>query len=253
MSSSSSSPKTTTTTTDLRTTNTLNAGLSGDISDALVAAGNYGDTNLAQISNSFADNSDNSLKVDLADYSNRSVNDYSDNSSSYSSNYSSNYSSSFADNSDNSLKVNLSDASNRSVNDYSDHSVTNITDGGAFGLVTASQKETYGTVNNIIASSYNAINQTNESAYEKIDKANSSAIDFVKESGAAMMDFVKRIVTTNMENSNALAAQSLAGAMNIKAGEVISDPANQNLKTIVKAGVAIAGIGGLLYVMRSKK
>lgn len=266
MSTSKSSSKNTTQTTDARTTNTINAGLQGEIADALVAAGNYGDTSLAmsQITNSFEDHADNSLKLDMADYSDRSVNDHSDNSSQW------------TDYSDNSLKLNMSDTSDRSVNDHSDNSHTTInnTDGGAFALVrdfgsqvvmgmTETQKETMGAMNQVVGRSYDSFDKLSLSAFETIDSSNSratelvektssTAIEFVKESGAAMMDFVKGMVTTNMENMSGLASQSLAGAMNIKAGETISDPANQNLKAALKAGVALAGVGGLIYVMRNK-
>lgn len=294
MSTSKSSSKNTTQTTDARTTNTINAGLQGDIADALVAAGNYGDTSLAmsQITNTFEDHADNSMKLDMADYSDRSVTDNSDNSSrwtDYSDNslklnlsdtsnrsVNDNTSNNWLDTSDNSLNLNMSDTSNRSVNDYSDnsHTTINTTDGGAFDLVrdfgnqalmgmSGVQKETLGAVNNIVERGYDSFDKLSLSAFEKIDSSNeratelvestsTAALDFVKESGAAMMDFVKGMVTTNMENMAGLASQSLAGAMNIKAGETISDPANQNLKAALKAGVALAGVGGLIYVMRNK-
>lgn len=146
MSSSSSSSSKNSTTVDERTTNTLNAGLSGDISDAFVAAGNYGDTSLAM------------------DNSNRSVN--------------------------------MEDNSDRRI----DNSVTHNTDGGAFDLVGKlidtlgeSQKETLGTANNLVG-------------------------------------------------------RSLDAAMSIKAGQTITEPANQTMRELAKTGMIIAGIATAGYV-----
>jgi hypothetical protein len=284
MSGSKSSSKNTTQTTDARTTNSIQAGLEGnDLESSLLAAGNYGTTNLSKITNTFEDHADNSLSVDLADNSDRSITDNSDNSRSWSdysdrsfsdssdnslkvdladnSDRSVNDNSSWMDRSDNSLKVDLADNSDRSITDNSDNSHTTInnTDGGAFSLVrdlvlgtTSAQKETFGQVNQLIGKSYDSINKNNDSAFEAIRETNATAIDFVKESGAAMMSFVEGLTNKSVEGAQALAGQSLAGAMNIKAGETISDPADQNLKTMLKAGVAVAGIGGLIYVMRKK-
>lgn len=215
MSTSKSSPKTTTTTTDLRTTNTLNAGLEGDISDAFVAAGNYGTTAIS------SDSSDNSLDVEMSDYSDRSINDYSDRS--------------FSDSSDNSLTMDLEDNSNRSV--YTNSSTNHITDGGAFSLVRdlgsdvieslgESQTETLGAVNKVISGSY----------------------DFVNNSQDNLFGAVEKLVTKALDSSVDIAQQSLQGAMQIKAGQAITEPANQTVRELAAVGLKVAAIGGAVYL-----
>lgn len=232
MSNSKSSPKTTTTTTDLRTTNALNAGLSGDISDALVAAGNYGDTSIFSLSDnadksindysdrSFTDNADNSFNLDLADNSDRSFNDNSDRSftdnadnsfkleMSDNSDRSHYQTSEFSDYSDNSLTVQMSDESDRSVYSYTDSSVT--TDGGAFEVI----KDLGGKM----------ITMLGENQLETLKAAN---------------NLVERSVTSSAN----LANQSLSQAMQIKAGQAVTEPANQNLRELAK----VALLGGAIY------
>lgn len=247
MSSSKSSPKTTTTTSDLRTTNTLNAGLSGDISEALVAAGNYGDTALSstQISDysdrSFSDESDNSLNVEMSDnsdrssswsdYSDRSFSDASDNSLNVDMNDSSDRS--FSDSSDNSFRVDMQDSSNRSI----DNSVTNVTDGGAFALVQKmggdvietlgeSQTEMLGTVNKVVGSSY----------------------DFVSDSQDSLFGAVEKLITKALDSSTDIATQSLQGAMQIKAGQTVTEPVNQTMRELAGTATKIAVVGGAIYL-----
>lgn len=156
MSSSRSSSSNRTETTDLRTTNTINAGIGGDIEDSFVVSGNYGNTELT----SLVDNS------------------------------------TFEDRSDNSLWVNMEDSSDRS------HNVDNrvITDGGAFDLV-------------------------------------GKLIDVLGESQAKTLD-----------SANNLARQSLDGAMSIKAGQTITEPANQTIRELAKSGTVIAGIAAAAFV-----
>lgn len=233
MSSSKSSPKTTTTTTDLRTTNTLNSGLGGDVSDALVANGNFGDTFLASLTDSsdrsindnsdrsFTDNADNSFNLDFADNSDRSINDnsdrrFTDNSDSSlkvemadNSDRSHYQTSEFSDYSDNSLTVQMSDESDRSVYSYTDSSVT--TDGGAFEVI----KDLGGKM----------ITMLGENQLETLKAAN---------------NLVERSVTSSAN----LANQSLSQAMQIKAGQTVTEPANQNLRELGK----LALIGGAIYL-----
>ena len=163
MSTSRSSSQNRTETFDQRTTNTINAGIGGDIEDSFVVSGNYGDTALSSV-------------VDNSAYD-------------------------FEDNSDNSLDVNLEDSSDRSVRITDDHSVDNrvITDGGAFDLV-------------------------------------GKLIDTLGESQAKTLDA-----------TNNLAARSLDGAMSIKAGQTITEPANQTMRELAKTGTVIVGLGAAAY------
>lgn len=162
MSSSRSNSSNRTDTFDQRTTNTINAGIGGDIEDSFVVSGNYGDTGLTSV----VDNS------------------------------------AFEDHSDNSLDVNLEDSSDRSVRITDDHSVDNrvITDGGAFDLVGK------------------LIDTLGESQKETLNAANN------------------------------LASRSLDGAMSIKAGQTITEPANQTMRELAKTGTVVAGIGAAAYV-----
>ena len=112
MSSSRSSSKNSTQTTDQRTTNTINAGLGGDV-EGLVAAGNYGDTRIGLTS--MVDESDNSFRADISDSSDRSV-EVNDSSSS-----------SLVDHSDNSFNANLLDLSGSSNSGNSTSNTTNST------------------------------------------------------------------------------------------------------------------------------
>lgn len=164
MSTSRSSSSNLTETTDLRTTNTINAGIGGDIEDSFVVSGNYGDTALTSV-------------VDNSTYD-------------------------FEDNADNSFYANLEDNSDRSVVDNTNNSIDNrvITDGGAFDLV-------------------------------------GRLIDTLGESQSKTLDA-----------ANNLAARSLDGAMSIKAGQTITEPANQTMRELAKTGTVIAGIAAVAFV-----
>lgn len=77
MTTSSSRSDNRTSTQDLRTTNTINAGIGGDIDGSLVNSGNYGDTSLSnyvdESESNFTDDSDNSFNLDLEDNSDHSI------------------------------------------------------------------------------------------------------------------------------------------------------------------------------------
>ncbi|UUA73557.1 hypothetical protein [Cellvibrio sp. QJXJ] len=285
MSSSSSSPKTTTTTSDLRTTNTLNAGLGGDISEALVAAGNYGDTSLYSLSDnadrsindysdrSFTDNADNSFRMDLADNSDRRVTDNSDHSRRYDSSVRDYSDRSFEDNSDNSMKVEMDDNSDRSVTDnsdrshyqtsefsdysdnsmtvemrdesdrsvysYSDSSTTNVTDGGAFEVV----KNAIDKMSGGQTEALGAVTQSSGDALDLVRDIGGKVIDMLGENQLEVLRATNSLVERSVTSSANLANQSLSQAMQIKAGQAVTEPANQNLRELAK----VALIGGAIY------
>ena len=59
-----------------------------------------------------------------------------------------------------------------------------------------------------------------------------------------------------MDASTSIANQSLAGAMSIKAGQTIAEPANQTMRELASTGVKVAAIAGAVYAitkMRSSK
>lgn len=245
MSSSSSSPKTTTTTSDLRTTNTLNAGLEGDISDSFVAAGNYGATTISSAtnnsdnslkvdmtdtsdrSNNWADNSDNSLNLEMIDSSNRSTNDYSDRS-----HY---QTSEFSDYSDNSLTVEMVDESDRST--YVDSSTTNVTDGGAFELV-----------HKLGGEYIESLGESQKEALGVVDKVVANGYGFVKESQNTLLGAVEKLVTKAIDSSTDIANKSLQGAMQIKAGQTVTEPVNQTMRELASTATKIAVVGGAIYL-----
>lgn len=240
MSSSKSSPKTTTTTTDLRTTNALNAGLSGDISEALVAAGNYGDTSIFSMSDSadrsvndysdrrFTDNTDNSFRMDLADNSDRSYNDNSDRS------YNDYSDRSFTDNADNSLKVEMADNSDRShyqtseFADYSDNSMT-------VQMTDESDRSVYSYTDSSVT--------TDGGAFEVIRDLGGQMITMLGENQLETLKAANNLVERSVVSSANLANQSISEAMQIKAGQAVAEPVNQNLKELAK----VALIGGAIY------
>ena len=276
MSSSRSSPKTTTSTTDLRTTNTLNAGLGGDISDAMVAAGNYGDTNVSSVSHyfedtsdrSFNDNSDNSLNVDLTDASDRSFNDNSDRS------FYATSDNDWADYSDNSLTVDLNDNSDRSI----DNSVTNVIDGGAFAFASdagstaadlvsgnvgrvldfadAQSDRSTDLVGDALTQSLDYARDAGDYVGSAVDKvlsaitdSQSRVLDMSESFGSAMLDMVRDNSEMTLQASNDLAASSLQGAMQIKAGQTVTEPANQTVRELGKLAVTAVGLGGAVYLI----
>lgn len=119
---SSSSSRNRTQTTDQRTTETLNAGIGGDIDDSYVISGNRGNTSLSTAyveanqnyeysdnsDRSFTDNADNSFNLDYSDTRDQSQTfDY-------------------EDSSDNSGQINLAEGAQYTIN---------TTDGGAFALL----------------------------------------------------------------------------------------------------------------------
>ena len=200
MSTSRSSASNQTSTHDQRTTQTINAGIGGDIEDSTVVSGNYGDTELYSFvdestsdyeSNySYSDDSDNSFNLDLTDSS--------DNSQNY--DYESHYD--FNDSSDRSFAVDYEDSSTVSTDNRVDNSV--VTDGGAFKVV-----EGIG---------LSLIEKLGESQKETLNAANN------------------------------LAARSLDGALSIKAGQTITEPANQTVRELAKTGTVIAGVAAVAYV-----
>lgn len=180
MSTSRSSSRNETSTQDQRTTNTINAGIGGDIDESLVNSGNYGDTSLANY-------------VDESTYE-----------SSY------DYDTSYSDDSDNSFNLDLVDESDNSV----DNSISNVTDGGAFDLV---------------------------------DNLGYKLIETLGESQRETLGAVNELLGRQMDASTNLARQSLDGAMSIKAGQTITEPANQTTREMVNAGVKIAAVAGAAY------
>lgn len=217
MSSSRSSASSNTNTTDQRTTNTINAGLGGDVLDSFVATGNYGETSVSafydesvnelDFSTHFEDHADNSLNVDMEDNSYSHFNDESV----------------FADYSDNSLKVDMTDNSgstnsgNRTTtSSYQANQThnTNITDGGAFAVV-----------NSLIGKVTDSFSKSNE----------------------RMIDLLGVNQQRTLSSANDLAARSLDGAMSIKKSEVsgeaasaIADMGQTALKLAAVAAAAFA-------------
>lgn len=215
MSGSKSSSKNSTNTTDQRTTNTLNAGLGGDV-EGLTAAGNYGDTQIGLTTfednsdRSFTDNADNSFRVDMTDSSTQSYAD------------SSFKNTELTDYSDNSLRVDMTDntgstnsgnttSSYSSSSNTSNTSNTNITDGGAFAVV-----------NNLLSK--------------------------VMDSQTNMINLVGLSSKSALQSANDLAARGIEGAMNIKAGEQVSMSDNNTKAEIAKTVLQVAAVGGAVYL-----
>jgi hypothetical protein len=215
MSSSRSSPTTTTQTTDARTSNAINSGIGGDISDAFVATGNYGATQISSATSS----DDNSLSVDMTDNSDNSFSDLRDQSLSVRMDDSSTNTSNQIDNSirmdesDNSLKVDMTDlsGSTNSGNTTTDNSyksdykstvsnTTNVTDGGAFKLL--------------------------ESSFGK------------------MIDVVGLSQKNTLSGANDLASRSIDAAMSVKRVEVSGGSIDPQL---AKTGMMVAGAVGLAF------
>lgn len=302
MSSSSSKPTTNTSTQDLRTTNTINAGLGGDISDALVAAGNYGDTNVSSVSTSYAyedlsdrsfnDSSDNSFNVDLTDASDRSSNDYSDRSFNDNSDRSFSDSSDrsfndnsdnsvylssdddFSDYSDNSLTVDLNDSSDRSI----DNSVTTVIDGGAFAFASdagstaadlvsgnvgrvldyaeSQSNKSYSLVGDALSQSLDYARDAGDYVGSAVDKVLSAitasqdrVFDLSESFGSSMIDLVRDNSESTLQASNDLAARSLQGAMQIKAGQTVTEPANQTVRELGSMALKAVGVVGAIYLI----
>jgi hypothetical protein len=150
------------------------------------------------------------MKVEMDDNSDRSVTDNSDRSTTDNSDRSNYQTSEFSDYSDNSMTVQMSDESDRSVYSYSDSSTTTVTDGGAFEVI----KDLGGKM----------ITMLGENQLETLKAANS-------------------MVERSVVSSANLANQSLSQAMQIKAGQAVTEPANQNLRELAK----VALIGGAIY------
>jgi len=193
-------------TADNSATNTINAGIGGDIDESLVNSGNYGDTSLVSNvdeSRAYFDyESDDDVNFD------------------YDTAYSYDSDDDFSDSSDNSFNLDLEDHSDSST----DHSVTTITDGGAFQLV---------------------------------DSLTSNLIDTLGESQIKTLDSANALVMRSMDSSTNLAARSLDGAMSIKAGQSITEPANQTMRELAGAGVKVAALAAAVIavtrVMGGKK
>jgi hypothetical protein len=247
MSSSSSSPKNTTTTTDQRTTNTLNAGLGGDV-EGLVAAGNYGETSIGLTSltdnsdRSFVDNADNSFRVDQTDNSDNSLNfaDYSDRS--------------FYDNADNSFRVDMYDSSEQS---YSDSSVSTLSDYSDNSLTVAMTDNTgstnSGNSNFSNSESYSSSTTHNTNTNTNITDGGAFSIvnnlvGKVLDSQKSMIDLVGLSSSKALQSANDLAQRGIDGAMNIKAGEQVSMNDNKTKTEIAKTVLQVAAVGGAVYV-----
>jgi|GEM_PF-6264667 len=181
-------------TNDETLTNTINAGIGGDIDDSLVNSGNYGDTTLVsaldESSHAYNYESDDDVAID----------------------YDTAYS--YDSDDDNSFNLSMQDHSDNSI----DSSVTTITDGGAFEL---------------------------------LDSVGSNLIDTLGESQIKTLDAANALVLRGMDASTNLAARSLDGAMSIKSGQSITEPANQTYRELAGAGVKVAALAAAVIAVNS--
>jgi len=213
MSTSKSKSKNTTSTVDERSTNTINAGIGGDIDDSLVNSGNYGDTQLSNwvdesnYDSEQTDNSDNSFNLDLLDESNHSQNF----------DYESVYENEQTDNSDNSFHMQIDDTSDNSTN--IDNSQTTITASGAF---------------------------------EMVDSLTGKMIETLGESQLETLEAANELVGRSLDAQATMANRSLTGAMQVKAGQVVNLPESQTRKEMINAGVKVAAVAGVVYLVAKR-
>ncbi|WP_341937202.1 hypothetical protein [Marinimicrobium sp. C2-29] len=253
------SSRTSTDYTDRRKTETLNAGISGGIDDSFVSSGNHGDTEITSDSSrryynqdynqdysreyDYSDNSDNSMDVDMEDNSDRSITDNSDRSFTDESDYSrswednSDRSSNWEDNSDRSF----TDESDRSFNDSSDRSFNDSSD-SSMTVDFADSSDRSATDNSDNSVDNSVRNITDGGAFDLVGGMGDSVIEFLSENQDNMYEFSEKVLAS----SDQVARQSLAGAMNIKAGQAVTEPANQTVRELADTGktLAIIAIGG---------
>lgn len=163
---------------------------------------------------SVTDSSDNSFKNTQMDYSNRTTTD--------SHEISDNSNRSFNDYSsvDSSLKSEQTDNSNRSLNNSANTTYSySSTDGGAFSMVS--------------------------SAFSKF-------VDGFTSQNKMMADVIGLNSQKTLDNTNAITARSMDAAFAVKSGSTISEPMPAQTKAYLYFAGALAAIGGVVLVMRSK-
>lgn len=269
---------------DQRKTETINAGIGGSIDDSFVSSGNYGDTKITSDSSrryynqdynqdysreyDYSDNSDNSLNLDLEDNSDRSWTDNSRVDNSFTDN--SDRSSSWADYSDNSVRTEVTDASDRSWTDNSDRSFTdqsdrssNWEDSSDRSFTDQSDRSFTDNSDNSLRVDYsdtsdrswtdnsdrrtdNSVTEiTDGGAFALVEGANTTMAESYADSQARLFEFAGSVI----DGAGNLAQQSLDGAMSIKAGQTITEPANQTMRELADAGIKIALIAGGAYAI----
>jgi hypothetical protein len=87
-------------------------------------------------------------------------------------------------------------------------------------------------------------NFTDGGAFDVVEKVSGKAIDAMSAGQLELLKSANSLVERSITSSANIANQSLSQAMQIKAGQTVSDPANQNLKEAGK--IAFAGLAAYL-------